>query len=72
MTYGLIRLKHRANNITGVYNIIGRRDISVGIVTGWSGVPIPVTGFSLFQNVPTGSGAHPASYTRRIGVVSRG
>lgn len=71
-SYGLIRFKHRANNITGVYNITGRRNISVGIVMGLIRVRIPVTGFSSFLNVPTDSGAHPAYYARRTGVVSWG
>jgi len=41
-------------------------------VTGWTGVRIPVTGFSLFQNVPTGSGARPATYTKTAAFISRG
>ena len=37
---------------------------------GWSGgrVPVGSRGFILFQNVQTGSGAHPASYSMGTGV----
>jgi hypothetical protein len=56
----------------------GSQSSLVGIVTrlraGRSGVRIPVEArdFSLLQNVQTGSGAHPASYSVGIVVPSRG
>ena len=53
----------------------GSRDDSVGIATalraGRSGLRITewARGFSVLQNVKTESGAHPASYSRRIGTL---
>jgi hypothetical protein len=40
---------------------------SIGLRTGWSGVPVPAgaENFSLHHLVQTGSGAHPACYPMR-------
>jgi hypothetical protein len=46
------------------------RDSSDGIATGWTaGVRFPskARDFSLFHNLQTGSGAHPASYPMDTG-----
>ena len=71
-----VRIKMSVLNCS--VSLLGSRHSSVGIVTklraGRSEIRIPTgaKGFSLFQKVQTGSGAHPASSSVRTGVLSQG